>query len=73
MDYTALTQLIGSLGFPIACCIFLGWYVKSITDNYRADIDKMNDRHADEISNLTDTVNNNTLALQKLCDKLGVS
>lgn len=68
-----VTTLITTVGFPITCCIAMGWYVKNQMENYRADIQALNSRHADEVKQLTETINNNTLALQHLCDKLGVN
>ena len=87
-----VVQMITTLGFPIVCCIFLGWYVKYSIDKYtnmiqnlnsehRDDLTKINEQHMKEISELNtlhrdetnslkDALNNNTLALQKLCDKL---
>ena len=61
MDIGALTQLIGSLGFPIACCIYL------IYSNNKA-----NEAHKEEIDKLRQTVENNTHVMIKLCSKLGV-
>ena len=56
---TTIPQIVSSLGFPIAACIAMAWYVKYITDKHDKEIDKV-----------TNALNNNTLALQKLCDKL---
>ena len=40
MDVTAITSLVGSLGFPIAACCFLGWYMTSIMKEFREAIEK---------------------------------
>lgn len=61
MDIAAITQLIGSLGFPIACCIYL------IYSNNKA-----NEAHKEEIDKLRQTVENNTHVMIKICSKLGV-
>ena len=61
MDMAAIPQLIGSLGFPIACCIYL------IYSNNKA-----NEAHKEEIDKLRQTVENNTHVMIKLCSKLGV-
>ena len=61
MDMAAITQLIGSLGFPIACCIYLFY-----SNN------KTNEAHKEEIDKLRQTVENNTHVMIKLCSKLGV-
>lgn len=65
-----IIQLISSLGFPIVACIFVAVYTSKQTDNYRSDIKEMQAEHKDEIKQVTDALNNNTLVLQKLCDKL---
>ena len=57
---TTVPQIISSLGFPVAACIAMAWYVKYITDKHDKEMDKV-----------TTALNNNTLALQKLCNKLG--
>lgn len=61
MDINGISQLIGSLGFPIACCIYL------IYSNNKA-----NEAHKEEIDKLRETVENNTKVMIKLCTKLGV-
>lgn len=53
-------QLISSLGFPIICCFFL----------FRQNIDIMS-KHDTEMSRITEALNNNTLAIARLCDKIG--
>ena len=58
-----IVTIISSLGFPIAMCIFVCWYVMKQNDNYRQDIKEMQVSHKEEIEKLT-------RALNKLCDKL---
>lgn len=60
MDYTAVMQLIGSLGFPIVACVML--YVR---------MEKQDENHRAEVSELTKAIQNNTLVMQQLLDKLG--
>lgn len=60
MDYTAVMQLIGSLGFPIVACVML--YVR---------MEKQDENHKAEVSELTKAIQNNTLVMQKLIDRLG--
>lgn len=70
MDANTLITMIGSLGFPIIACIGLGWYVKYQTDNNNKEVSEMRKEHQEEISKVTEALNNNTLALQKLCDRI---
>lgn len=68
MDITSFTQAVTMVGFPIVMCGAMGWYVKYITDKNRDDIQKINDQHRSEMTDVTTALNNNTLALQKLTD-----
>ena len=60
MDFATATQLIGSLGFPIVACIML--YIR---------MEKQDEAHKEEVSKLTEAIQNNTLIMQKLVDTLG--
>lgn len=53
-------KLIQTLGFPIAVAIALFWQNT-----------KMQDQHKEEMSKITEALNNNTLALTELKDKIG--
>ena len=63
-------QVVGSLGFPIVACFGLAWYVKYTTDQNNKEVKEMRQEHKDEIKSVTEAVNNNTIALQKLIDHL---
>lgn len=71
MDFESIVSLISTIGFPIVCCLMMGWYVKYISDANRAEIDKINERHRAEMTEVTTAINNNTIALTKLCERLG--
>ena len=61
MDFIdAFMQFIKELGFPIACVVALFW------QNTR-----LNDAHKEEMTKITDALNNNTMALIELKDKIG--
>lgn len=62
MDVSALTQLIGSLGFPIAMCIYLLWHQSKADENHKSEMDK-----------ITEALNNNTLALTKLAERMNAN
>ena len=70
MDLNIIMTLVGSLGFPIVACIGLGWYVKYMTDINRSDMTELRKEHKDEMTKMTEALNNNTLVIQKLIDKL---
>lgn len=64
-----VATLISSFGFPIVACLGLAWYVKYQTDNNNKEVKEMRQEHQDEIAKVTEALNNNTIALQRLCDK----
>lgn len=70
MDANVLISMIGSLGFPIVACIFIALFFNKTQENYRADIKEMQATHKAETDKMTEALNNNTLALQKLIDKM---
>ena len=65
-----IIQMISSVGFPIACACACGYYVKYITDKNREQIANLNQKHREEISEIVKAINNNTVALTKLVEKL---
>lgn len=71
IDTSSITQAIMNVGFPIAMCCAMAWYVKYSTDKQREEVRQLNEQHDNEMSKVTEALNNNTLAIQKLCDKLG--
>lgn len=71
MDVNTLTTLIGSFGFPIFACVAMGWFVKYQTDQNKQEVEKIRTEHANEIEKVTTAINNNTIALEKLCIKIG--
>lgn len=70
MDFTTVLQAIGTVGFPIVACIAIALFFSKINENYRSDIKELNASHKEEIKQLSDVIAQNTLVIQKLCDKL---
>ena len=70
MDANVIITMIGSLGFPIVACIFIAIFFSKTQDNYRADIKDMQTLHKQETDKMTEALNNNTMALQRLVDKM---
>lgn len=60
MDVGTVTQLVGSLGFPIVCCGALFWYLV-----------KEKEAHKEEMEELRKSVEANTTAINSLCQHLG--
>lgn len=54
-----ITSIITTLGFPIALCLMLLWYIKDLTE-----------KHKSETDSFVEALNANTIAIQKLADNL---
>lgn len=59
LEYTELTTLITTVGFPIVMCLLLFKHIKDSDTARKEEMDKM-----------SDAIDNNTLALQRLVDML---
>lgn len=59
MDLNTITSLIGSLGFPIACVIAMFWLQVKEREEHKADSEKW-----------STAINNNTLVMQRILDRL---
>ncbi len=59
MDFGTITQLISSVGFPIACCVYL------VYNQNKAD-----ERHRDEVEKLRRSLDNNTTVMKNVLDEL---
>ena len=59
---------VGQYAFPIVMCVMMAWYVKYTEDKHREDIASLNKEHKDEMSDVTEAIKNNTLAIQHLTD-----
>lgn len=70
MDFTSILQAIATIGFPIVACIGIAWFFNKVNENYRQDIKELSLQHKEEMQAMTEAVTNNTMALQKLIDKI---
>lgn len=59
MNIEIIVEMVKDVGFPIAICGVLFWYVYHLTENHKLESEKF-----------TEAINNNTLVIQKLVDKL---
>ena len=74
LDLNTITTIIGSVGFPIVACFSMAFYVKEMSKQQRNDTLKLNEEHTKEMlafkDEIKEALNNNTIALTRLCDKL---
>lgn len=83
MDASTVVKLICEVGFPIFCCLVMGWYVNKTNAEHRAEVANLNQLHKEEVSEIINThaeqtkeivtaVQNNTIAVRELTAKLDV-
>lgn len=65
-----IANIISSMGFPIAMCVLMCYYIKYTQDNYRKDINDLNEKHKEESTRLVQAINNNTLVIKELSERL---
>ena len=70
MDVNSIVTIISSLGFPIVACVCMGWFVKYSTDQHNADMKEEREAHSAEVKQITEAINNNTIVMERLIDKL---
>lgn len=59
MGVNDVVTIISTVGFPIAACVALFWQINEMQKN-----------HKEEMNGVKEALNNNTLVVQKLVDKL---
>lgn len=71
MDANTAIQLINGVGFPIFACIAMGVFVVWDKKSRKDSEEKYQDKQEKVLENITSALNQNTLVIQKLVDKLG--
>lgn len=59
MNVNAITTIISTVGFPIAMCVYMIYALQKINETHKAEIDE-----------LRTTIENNTVAVVKLVERL---
>lgn len=78
---TDFVNVVANYGLPAIMCAVMMWYVKYREDKnddrmneqnirHKEEIDKITETNRQSLSDITQALNNNTLALQKLTDLL---
>lgn len=66
-----VVQVISAVGFPIVAALGCGFFVKWQYEQNMKQTEEMRKEHREETAKMTEALNNNTIALQRLIDKLG--
>ena len=65
-----IVSVISAVGFPIVAALGCGFFVKWQYEQNMKQNEELRKEHKEEVSKMTEALNNNTIALQKLIDKL---
>lgn len=64
-------NIIQTVGFPIACCVFLGYFIKTQNTQYREDVKSITDKYEQAVKEFSKSLDSNTQVLTRLEAKLG--
>lgn len=70
MNFDSVLTAISAVGFPIVACCAMAYFFALTNKNYRDDLKEQNSLHKEETKNLVDAINNNSMVIQRLIDKL---
>lgn len=65
-----ISNIISTVGFPIAACIGLAWFCKYMIDQNNKHIEKMFEMYDNANKENRDAIEACTKAIDRLCDKL---
>lgn len=65
-----IVQVISAVGFPIVAAIGCGYFVKWQYEQNQKQIEAMRTEHKEEVKNMTKAIENNTLAVTRLIEKI---
>ena len=65
-----IVSIISAVGFPIVAAIGCGYFVKWQYEQNMKQMEEIRKEHKEEVTKMTEALNNNTLALNTLINKL---
>lgn len=67
---TDWVNVVANLGFPIAMVAAACFFIKYLFDTFSKQQEELRKEHKEEISKLQTSLDNNTIALTKLIDRI---
>lgn len=65
-----IVSIISAVGFPIVAAVGCGYFVKWQYEQNLKQMEEIRKEHKEEVSKMTEALNNNTIALNKLIDRI---
>lgn len=73
MDANVVTQIIATVGFPIAACVALGFFIKYVIEKFLAAVSDMNakimllnEKHEEETKAMREVIQANTMSIKEM-------
>ena len=65
-----IVSIISAVGFPIVAAVGCGYFVKRQYEQNQKQVEAMRLEHKEEVQNMTKAIENNTVALTRLIEKI---
>lgn len=65
-----IAQIISVIGFPIVAALGCAYFVKWQYEQNQKQMEEIRKEHKEEITNMTKAIENNTIALTRLIEKI---
>jgi hypothetical protein len=65
-----IVSIISAVGFPIVAAVGCGYFVKWQYEQNQKQVEAMRLEHKEEVQNMTKAIENNTVALTRLIEKI---
>lgn len=70
MEVSTVLDAISLVGFPAVVCIIVMFFVKYLIDKNHEQLNNLTLQHHEEMKEVTKAIENNTIAITKLIEKL---
>lgn len=70
IDFQVILDAITTQGFSIVMCLILLFYIKDTSEKNNVRIDNLNAQHREEMNMIAQAINNNTVALTRLSERI---
>lgn len=71
MEQWLTPDAIGTLGISTVLCLLMALFVKYMFDKFMSEMENEREAHRQEAKDVTEAVNNNTIVINRLLEKLG--
>lgn len=70
MGAADIISMVQNLGVAVVMCLMCAWFIKYMFDKFMEKSKADDERHKSEMDSITTALNNNTLAITKLSERL---